>query len=187
MYYIDATVNGMWRHAVWYKFSKVTNWHLVLIMKEAGPCEVVVIISQRVQLAAWKYFHDNLAFHFVFNYIHCNLHTNMEHTKKYNWFSIYKVLTIDSKFSSGDWEWSSGFLEVIIFPLKMIQPRCALFEYLLKYSPTQHTYECYRLIISALLTNHNQNFILWRPSNEINPIPEDKFHWTVLITKKVWL
>ena len=91
-------------------------------MKEAGPCEVVVIINQGAQLATWYYFHDNFAFHTVFKCIRCILHTNMEHTKKYAWYSIHKVLTFDSKFTSGDRELSSGFLEVILIPLKVIQP-----------------------------------------------------------------
>jgi hypothetical protein len=156
-------------------------------MKETGLCEAVVFISQRAQLAAWNYFRHNFAFHTAFNYIHHNFHTNMEHTQKYNWFSIYNVLTFDSKFTSGDRERSSGFLQVILFPLKKVHLRCALLEYLLKYSLTQHTYRFSRLLISASLTSHNQKFLLWRQSIEISPILKDKLHWTVLIKKKVRL
>jgi len=111
---------------------------------------------------------------------------------RYYYYYYYYYYSIGTIVHCGLWPVEKGpstfsyLPEVILFPLKMIKPRCALFECLLKFSPTQQTFECSRLLISALLTSHNQNFLLWRPPNEISPIPKNKFHWTVLITKKVW-
>jgi len=97
-------------------------------MKEAGPCEVVLIIIQGAYLAAWNYLHDNIAFHTVFNYIHFTYIVIWSIQRSIIDFLYISHWLHASEFTSGDRERSSGFLKVILFPLKMIQLRFALFE-----------------------------------------------------------
>jgi hypothetical protein len=131
---------------------------------------VTVIISQRAHLAAWNYLHDNFAFHSAFNYI---LTWSIQRSTID--FVLIRQWLHASEFMSEDRGRSSGFLEVILFPLKMIQPRCSLFECLLKYSLTQHTYSFSRLLVSALLTNHNQTFFYEESRMTFLPYSKIKF------------
>jgi hypothetical protein len=136
---------------------------------------VVVIIIQRAYLAAWHYLHDNFAFHTVFNYIHLTYIAIWSMQRSTIDFLFICQWLHASEFTSGDRERSSGFLKLILFPLKMIQPRCALFECLLKYSLTQYTNKFSRLLVSSLLTNHNQKLFYEDLPTKFLPYSKIKF------------